>query len=117
MAMTDQQTQATADAPAMQQCRYRRRLAGHQVCWANRHLAIVTSADCRGCEVPGVLDTVDCFYLQARVGPRVSRSTEWVCGSSGRHVNPADHSDWSPCMECRRVGPRQPRPTSAAMSK
>ncbi|HCA48333.1 MAG TPA: hypothetical protein DEP45_13570 [Armatimonadetes bacterium] len=108
MAMTEHQAQTTADAPSVRQCRYRRRLAGHQVCWASRHLSTATSSDCRGCEVPGVLEAVDCFYLQARVGLRAGQATEWICGSSGRHVNGSEHADWSPCMACRRVGPRRP---------
>lgn len=95
-------------APAARECRYRRELGGLHVCWAARRVTIVTGADCAACPVPAMLDTVDCFYLQALVRVTPAPTAEWICGASGHYVNDSDRSDCHACRSCERVSPRQP---------
>ncbi len=83
-------------------CRYRRTLAGFHVCWAASRVGIVTEADCDECPVPAALEDVDCHYLQPRVQLAPQPTAEWVCGATGKLVNPEDPGDCSPCHRCER---------------
>jgi hypothetical protein len=81
-------------------CRYRKELAGFQVCRASIQVAIVTGTDCGRCPVPETLERVDCFFLRARVTLAPKLTVEWACGATEDIVEPRGPDD---CAEC--LGP------------
>jgi hypothetical protein len=89
-------------------CRYRRDLAGVSVCWAARMVSIVTDADCDECEVPMILDDVDCCYLRASIASVPARNVSWLCGATDQPVNHRISPGRSCVASCERSAPRRP---------
>ncbi|MFP4249967.1 MAG: hypothetical protein ACLFU7_09935 [Armatimonadota bacterium] len=89
-------------------CRYLRRLAGVDVCWAARTVSIVTDDDCDRCRVPEILDRVDCYHLGASLESVRSQKTSWICGVNGESIDSRILPDWSHCESCERSVPRRP---------
>ncbi|MFO8082629.1 MAG: hypothetical protein R6V07_20335 [Armatimonadota bacterium] len=109
----DQGQSASADLQVLlpgsaSECRYRRRLAGVDVCWAARTVSIVTDADCDRCRVPPILDRVDCYHLGASVESVREQKIAWICGATGESINSRILPDCSYCQSCERSVPCRP---------
>ena len=83
-------------------CRYQREIAGTGVCWASTTPGIVIGSECGACEVPTVLDSVDCGYLQPRIEASSTRSPRWICGVTRDYLGDPTAPD-APCHECWRA--------------